>query len=313
MFENALELIKKYDVIVIHRHTNPDGDAMGSQIGLKHLITTNFPQKTVYVVGDDAKRYSFMEESEMQQIDDDVYKNALAIVLDSGNKELVSDLRFEKAKATLRFDHHIFCEKFCDVEIVDTSYESCCGLIADFARQNGWKLDKVGAQSLFTGMVTDSGRFRYDGTTSRTFELASFLMTQNFSTEELYNNLYVEDYDIVKLRAMFTLNMNRTPHGVGYVYSTLEDVEKYGVDTFTLSRGMVNTMAGIRGINIWANFTETENGVLCELRSNSANINQIAVKYGGGGHLKASGATLKNREEAFAMIDDLNKLLENTQ
>ena len=61
MFQKALELIKKYDVIVIHRHTNPDGDALGSQIGLKALIQENFPDKTVYIVGDETKRYAFME------------------------------------------------------------------------------------------------------------------------------------------------------------------------------------------------------------------------------------------------------------
>ena len=71
---------------------------------------------------------------------------------------------------------------------------------------------------------------------------------------------------------------------------------------------MVNTMGDIKGIDIWVNFTETENGVLCELRSSKYNINQIAVKYGGGGHAKASGATVKDREEAMAMLEDLKAL-----
>jgi phosphoesterase RecJ-like protein len=68
---------------------------------------------------------------------------------------------------------------------------------------------------------------------------------------------------------------------------------------------MVNTMGDIKGIDIWVNFTETENGVLCEIRSSKYNINPIAVKYGGGGHAKASGATLKDKSEAMAMLDDL--------
>ena len=84
----------------------------------------------------------------------------------------------------------------------------------------------------------------------------------------------------------------------------------YNADTFTVSRGMVGLMADIRGVDIWANFTETENGVLCELRSSTMNINPIAVKYGGGGHAKASGATLANREEAMAMLADLDAMME---
>jgi phosphoesterase RecJ-like protein len=74
---------------------------------------------------------------------------------------------------------------------------------------------------------------------------------------------------------------------------------------------MVNTMGDIRGVDIWVNFTETENGVLTEIRSNKFNINPVAVKYGGGGHAKASGATLKNRDEAMSLLNDLIKLTED--
>jgi phosphoesterase RecJ-like protein len=80
------------------------------------------------------------------------------------------------------------------------------------------------------------------------------------------------------------------------------------MDTFAVSRGMVNTMADIKGVDIWVNFTETENGVLCELRSATKNINPIAVKYGGGGHAKASGAKVADRETAMRMLADLDQL-----
>ena len=99
-----------------------------------------------------------------------------------------------------------------------------------------------------------------------------------------------------------------TEAGVGYIYTTKEEVASLAADTFTISRGMVNTMSDIRGIDTWVNFTETEDGVLCEIRSSMHNINLIAVKYGGGGHKKASGATLKNREEAMALLADLDQV-----
>ena len=76
---------------------------------------------------------------------------------------------------------------------------------------------------------------------------------------------------------------------------------------------MVNTMADIQGVEIWVNFTETEKGVLCELRSVDMNINPIAVKYGGGGHKKASGATDADREPAMAMLRDLDALIGETK
>ncbi|MBE5786440.1 MAG: bifunctional oligoribonuclease/PAP phosphatase NrnA [Clostridiales bacterium] len=313
MFENILSAIKAHDTIVIHRHHHPDGDAIGSQVGLKHLICENFPEKRVYMVGDGAGRYGFMADSQMDQIDDSVYENALAIILDTSARHLISDERYTMAKMTARMDHHIFCEKIAEVEVTDTSFESCCGLIAACARECGWKVSKIAAQSLFTGMVTDSGRFRYDATTKQTFALASFLMEQQIDTNEIYRNLYADDFEMMKLRASYVLKIRFTEKNVAYIYTTKEEMASLQADTFTISRGMVGVMADIRGVDIWVNFTETEKGVLCELRSSRFNINPIAVKYGGGGHQKASGATVENRDAAMAMLADLDQIMEENQ
>ena len=309
MFTQLLEKIKEFDTVIIHRHSNPDGDALGSQIGLKNILKENFPEKTVYVVGDMTARFAFMEDSEMDVIDDSVYENALAIVLDTSASHLISDTRYKSAKATARMDHHIFCEKICDVEVTDTSYESCCGLITEFAIKCGLKLNPLAAKSLYTGMVTDSGRFRYDSTTSQTFRLASRLLEEKFDTGEVYAGLYADDFEHVKLRAQFILKIAFTDCKVAYIYTTKEELATYGVSTFTISRGMVGTMGDLRGVDIWVNFTETDEGVLAELRSSKYNINPVAVKYGGGGHQKASGATLKDRDEAMKMLEDLNEII----
>ncbi len=306
MFQELLSVIKEYDRIIIHRHTNPDGDALGSQIGLKNILTENFPHKQVYVVGDGSVRYAFMEGSEMDDIGDEMYKGALAIVLDTSATSLISDSRYSLAEKTACIDHHIFCERFTDIEVRDTSYESCCGLITEFAVSCGLKLNSLAAKSLYTGMVTDSGRFRYDSTNANTFRLASFLMQHEFSTNDIYANLYADDFAYIKLRAQFVLKIQFTDADVAYIYTDKDEARSYGVDIFSISRGMVGTMSDIRGVNTWVNFTETDDGVLCEIRSNKHNINPIAVKYGGGGHAKASGATLKDRDEAMRLLEDLN-------
>ncbi len=312
MFDKILELIKKYPVIVIHRHKNPDGDALGSQIGLKHIISDSFPEKTVYAVGDMTPRYAFMADEPMDEISDDVYKNALAIVLDTSAKSLISDDRYTLAPENARFDHHLFVEEICTVEHVDTSFESCCGLITAFAKECSLAVSSKAAKALYTGMITDSGRFRYDSTTSQTFKMASFLMERKFDTNEIFRNLYSDELSSVQLRARFTLKINIAENGVAYIYTTLDEAKSYGVDNFTISRGMVNTMSEIKGIDRWVNFTETDDGILCEIRSSRFNINPIAVKYGGGGHKKASGATLKNKEEAMLLLSDLISLSEDT-
>ena len=308
MYKEVIDLIEKFNRIIIHRHSKPDGDALGAQLGLREIIRENYPQKKVYVVGDMTPRYSFM--GEMDSIPDSFYSDALAIILDSSEQFLVNDERYKKARKLIKIDHHIYRETFGDIDLIDDSFESCCGLVADIAYSNGLKVNKDAATALYVGMVTDSGRFRFDSTTPRTFNLAAKLLESNINLLEIYNKLYNDDLESVLLRAKFTLKMKLTKNNVAYIMTTKKEMEELNVDIFTVSRSMVNTMAGIKGIDIWANFTEdpASNGVFVEIRSNKYNINQIAVKYGGGGHSKASGATVSSFDEAYQLLNDLDKL-----
>ena len=310
MFEQILELVVRYPRIILHRHKNPDGDALGSQLGLKHILRDSFPDKEIFVVGDMSDRYAFMVDEPMDTVPDEAYEGALAIVLDTSAKALICDDRYATATATARMDHHIFCEEICGVEVTDTSFESCCGLVTAFAKECGLTVSPVAAKLLYTGMITDSGRFRYDSTNAQTHTMAAFLMERGFDTADIFRNLYSDDLTFIQLRAKFVLKIQTTPHRVAYIYTDRAEAQSYGVSDFTISRGMVNTMGEIRGIDTWVNFTETEGGVLCEIRSSKYNINPIAVKYGGGGHQKASGCTLKDHAEAMALLADLNTLSE---
>lgn len=313
MYSEALKLIEKYDVIIIHRHSNPDGDAIGSQVGLKWLLKENFPQKTIYTVGDAAKRYSFIEDSTTDEIPDCTYDGALAIILDTSAHALISDGRYKLAETTLRIDHHMFCEKVADVEVADPTFESCCGLITFLSEEWNWKMPTIAAQALFTGLVTDSGRFRYDSTTSRTFSLAGYLMRHGVRSEKIYAELYADDFEQVKMRARFVMKIQFTKHNVAYIYTPQQEWQEYGLDSFTVSRGMVGTMADLRGVHVWINMTETEKGIVCELRSNKYDINKFATAHGGGGHAKACGCTVKDYDEAMQLLNELDGFVAENQ
>lgn len=310
MFEQIRSLIESHDTIILHRHTKPDGDALGSQFGLKYLLQLHYPDKHIYAVGDDAGRYAFIGGQAMDEVADAQYASALAIILDTSAPHLISDARYTMAHATARIDHHLFIDKIADAEVVDSSFESCCGLIAAMAKECGYPLSLPAAQALYTGMVTDSGRFRYDAVNARTFELAAYLMQQPIDTAAIYEKLYAMDYEQAQQRARYQLKMHLSPHRVGYIYTTRDELN--GQDPAAISRGMVNVMADIAGVPVWVNFTECDQGVLCELRSSRININPVAVAFGGGGHQKASGATVPDREAALRMLDELDKLVEET-
>ena len=307
MFEKALEEIKRHDTIIIQRHRNPDGDAMGSQVGLYHIIRENYPEKTVYMIGEESKRYFFIPGRPMDDIPDETFKGALAIILDTPEVQLLDDNRFVEADS-LRFDHHIFVKQFCDVEIIDRTCESCAGLVTDFAMECGLRVSSKAATALFTGIVTDSGRFRYDSTTSATFRRAAFLLETNIDTEWIYRQLYETSFENLRKRATFTTRIRTTEHNVAYIYSTRKDCEELGVTAFEATRAYVSTMADIKGVKIWAAFAEDKDEILVEIRSSCCNINPIAVKYGGGGHAKASGTSVPDREIAMKVLRDLDRM-----
>lgn len=308
MFEQALIEIKKYERIIIHRHNYPDGDALGSQIGLATLIKDNFPEKEVYIVGDEGTRFPFMKGNKMDEIPDEYYKGALAFILDCGSSKLINDDRYKLAEKTIRFDHHIYCEDIADIDIVDSTYESCCGMVAHFAKESNLKLSSLAAESIYTGMVTDSGRFMFDSTTSRTFELAAYLLSAKFDLNTLYYNLYAEDFDKLLEKATNIHKIRFTPNGVAYIFTSKEELAQTQQNPSLVSTGLVGLMKNIKNVFVWANFTESEDIIRVELRSNRYNINPIAVKYGGGGHKKASGCTVVDREQMQSLLRDLDAL-----
>lgn len=308
-FADALLEIKAAHRIIIHRHTRPDGDAYGSQLGLYLLLKANFPEKEVYMVGDANERLSFMLAGRtMDDIPSSFYTDALAVIMDTSAPALISDDRWSLAKRTLRFDHHLFLGRIADVEVIDSSFESCCGILALFAKECGFNVPDDAAQAIFTGIVTDSGRFRYDAVNARTFELASFLMQRSIDTSYIYRNLYTDDLSFVKLRARFALRIKTTEHNVAYTYTTKEELLEDGIDAPTAARAFVNVMGDIKGVDIWVAFAEGDDGIACELRAANCNINPIAVKYGGGGHAKASGATVNTHSQALDMLKDLDEM-----
>ena len=304
---NIYRKIKEYNTIIIHRHIKPDGDALGSQIGLKESLIATFPNKCIKAVGDMSERYSFI--GEMDEIDDSLYEDALVIVLDTGAERLISDERYKLGKYLIKIDHHLPQGEYGDLAYVDTSRESCAGVVATFLIEKRFKINDKVATALFTGMVTDSGRFRYSSTSSTTYKVASELMKYNIDTESIYNKIYVDKLANVKLKAKLIDKFVVLDSGVAYLINTKEEIKEYNVPIYDVSRGMVNIMAGIEEIKIWANFSEDENGdIYCEIRSNGPNINVVATKYGGGGHLQASGTTIYSFETVKEIINDLERV-----
>lgn len=304
MYNKLKILLDKYDRIIIHRHKNPDGDAYGSQLGLKRLIELNFPDKEVYAVGDE-NTFNFL--GHMDIISDDLYKGALAIIVDVCVTSMVSDNRYLTADERLVIDHHLNQPDFECESIIDSSHISVAGLIATMFIEQKSKFDSIAATSLLTGIITDSGRFVYPKTSAQTFETAAYLLRQGAELNWIYRQIYIDDLNFKKLKGYFINNFKITDNNVAYMKNDKFVKDAFDVSTFTVSRAMVNQMGSIRNINFWVNFTEDDDGtVQVELRSAKESIVHIARKYGGGGHALACGCTLESFSDIDKVLKDLN-------
>jgi len=303
-----LDLIKKYDRIIIHRHNRPDMDALGSQLGLKEIIKDNFNNKEVYAVGDMTNKYEFI--GKMDLIDDKLYENSLVIITDVQVKNMVSDERYKFAKELLVIDHH---NNDCDITnnvIKDITMVAACELITKLAIDSNLKISSKAATYLYAGLITDSGRFLYGSNMAHSLSIASKLCSFGADFKYIYDNLYVEPLEYRKMKAYFENKFIVDGH-VAYLFNDKDVFDKFNVEFMDISRGMVQVMSGIKEIEIWANFTYdvTKNKVIGEFRSRNITIVDIAKKYGGGGHNLACGATLDDFNQAKEVIKDFKKLI----
>jgi len=311
MYGVVIDKIDAYGTIVIHRHIQPDLDALGSQLGLRNIIKKNFKNKKVYVVGEGGDYDMF---GPMDRPEDHVFEQALAIVLDVAGKDRVSDQRFLDAKETIVIDHHRNPTDFADIFISDPEQVATCQMLVQMCKDEKLKIDADAATYLFAGLTTDSGRFLYPATDATTFDSALYLVERGARIQEVYNLVYEEDLNKRKLRGYFINHFKWTKNNVAYMKNPKTLKNEYNVSTFTISRGMVNQMAGIKEIPIWANFTETDSeDILCELRSKEVPIVDIAKKFGGGGHDLACGCTVASWDETDRILEELDKIAERIE
>lgn len=305
--KNILKFIKKYDTIIIHGHEHPDGDCIGSQLGLKEIIKTTFPNKNVYAVGENSEYLSFM--GELDNIDDSIYNNSLSIVVDLANQDRASDKRFKLSNYVIKIDHHINVESYANYEYVDSTCSSCCEIIAFLALKLKLKITSYAAKMLYTGIITDTGRFKYDSVKPRTHQIAAMLLSYGVNPQEIDNNLSVDTLETLKLKGYVLSKFSTTKEGFAYIKITRDIIEKYKVSD-EQAANMVNMLSTIKGILTWALVIEYEDSTIkVRIRSKAPAINELAAKYNGGGHAKASGCKLDTWNQFDDFVKDMNNLL----
>ena len=303
--------VEAHETIIISRHKRPDGDAVGSTMGLAAILRASFPEKRVFLDNEDYAEYvAFLGDEGPKPADED-YRNALVIVIDTGTVDRISNSRALNGDMLVKIDHHIDAKPYGDISWVEDWRSSACEMIVDFflSFEDRLVLNREAATCLYTGMVTDSGRFKYDGTGPETLRLAAVLLDREIDLERLYAHLYIDEYKITIFDAMLTQRIQRTEHGVAWLYVSKE-LRKENDLSLEEASNVVSLMDSIRGSLVWLAFIENDDGsIRVRLRSRFTEVEGLARIYHGGGHANASGATVYSKEEADALLNDADALL----
>ena len=302
--------IKSYDRIIISRHIRPHGDAVGSTLGLSRILKDSFPGKEILVACEDYTEYVSFLGREDGAVPAEKYTGALLIVLDTAVIGRISNNNASLAKEIIKIDHHVDIGPYGDISWVEDTRSSVCEMVVDFYMtfRDELKLTKEAARCLFTGMVTDSGRFRYVETSAETLRMAAVLLETGVDTETIYSYLYLEDFDHFKFESYVYDNMKITANGVAYIYVDNAMQQKF-VLTKEQASNTVGLLGEIKGSIIWLAFIDYEDSIRVRLRSRFVEINKLAEKYHGGGHVCASGATVYSAEEMEALLKDADDLI----
>lgn len=306
-----LDKIKQYNRIIITRHIRPDGDAIGSTKGLARILRLTYPEKEIYIQTNDGSDYLAFLGPDEEHIAPELYKDALLIAIDTATADRLSNDSYKLAKELIKIDHHIDIKPYGDLCWVEDFRSSACEMIAYFYKtfQNELKIDKEAATYVFCGMVTDSGRFRYEATTGETLRLASMLLDCGVDTETLYANLYLEDFDFLKFQAYVYEQMQISEHGVVHLYVDNAMQQKFKLTSEQASEA-VSFLKGIKGCIAQLAFIDMPDGTIrVRLRSRFMPINPLAEKYNGGGHAFTCGATLYDSKDIPLVVADADKMV----
>lgn len=303
-----LQKIKDYNRIMIFRHVRNDGDCVGATKGMKAIIKDTWPEKEVYLIDQDTAKYLEFLGPEDEPVADELYTDALGIVLDTASEARISNQKYKLCKELIKIDHHIPLESYGDINWVEEERSSACEMVVKFynAFRDELKLTSEAATYLYTGMVTDSGRFKYSEVDGDTLRHAAILLDVGVDTETLFARLYLEAYEYLKFKAHIYQRMQITENGVAYIYIDQAMREEFNLSLEQAS-ACIGNLDSIRGCICWIAFIETgdeKNSIRVRLRSRFVHINSIAENYNGGGHACASGATVYSKEEVDALLRD---------
>jgi len=289
------QMLEQTGSVVILGHVRPDGDCLGSTLGLYHYIQTNYPviRAAVYLE-ESSPKFGYLAgyDAILHETDEERYE--LCICLDCGDEERLGSFGVFLANASksLCLDHHITNTRFCEVNLVSENASSTCEVLDEE------KIDKAAAECLYTGLIHDTGVFKYSCTSARTMEIAGKLMAKGIDFGSIIDNsFYKKTYVQNQILGRALLESITFLDGK-CIFSALRqsEMEFYGVNGKDMD-GIIDQLRLTEGVEVAIFMYQTgPQEFKVSLRSqNAVDVSRIASYFGGGGHVRAAGCTMSGR------------------
>jgi bifunctional oligoribonuclease and PAP phosphatase NrnA len=299
--------MEKAQRIVLICHSNPDGDAIGSLLGLSILLKEKFPHKSVVNVCKDPAPSSlkFLAGSESVQDHYEPRREDLIIFLDSAEPKLISfskslprifnpDNAKEDGITTIKVDHHPTGTKYAHLDFVDTEAASSCEIVVDIADAMDFKISPPAATCLLTGVYTDTGSMMHSNTSKRVYRTCARLLRAGADQETIVENVYrTTKLSTLKLWGRVLEKINLSEEGGAVSAISAGDFKATGAD-FSELTGAIDYVNSIPGMKFSLILSERDGKVKGSLRTlrEDVDVSEMAQKFSGGGHRKAAGFSL---------------------
>jgi len=312
--ERAIALIRTSNAIYVGTHIRPDGDALGSLLGLSLALEAQGKGVARLCPDSVPPSYRFLPGAERVSSQPPEWPPDLGIVVDCDGLARVGPLAaaFERAPHLIDIDHHATDQTFGEVRLVDPSAGAAAEIVHGLVRSLGAADDPEVATCLYTAVLTDTGRFSYGNTTARSLRVAAQLVAAGAEPHEIARRVY-EERSVAATHLLGVALTRLSPNHDSEIVSavlTRRDFAETGAEPSD-TEGIIDHLRAIGGRRVAMLFVETDGEqVRVSLRSDgSVDVSRIAFAFGGGGHAMAAGCTLRGtgeqvRDKVLAAVRD---------
>ncbi len=304
--------IKNSKNILLVSHMNPDGDTLGSMCGLFSIIKDNYKKKcdmaavskvpAIYNFIPYIEEVKYIENFDLSREYDLVINLDVAALNRCGDAQIL----FNKAKKTINIDHHETNINYGNLNFVEPEASATAEVIVELSQSLNWKISSKTAVCLYTGIMTDTGCFKFSNTTQKTMEYAGKLLSYGVQPSVIYQNCYESNSKDMVLFQSYCVSKAKFLNNDKIAYTVVykKDLEKYNYNGEDFTDGLTEKLRAIQSTEI-AFVVKELNAATSKLsmRSKNLNIANVCSVFGGGGHKLAAGAVIKaNVADSVKMI-----------